>query len=247
MSKEYGRLSTMLYDLTKPVGHSLNGDIEYYLKKCEHISGRILEAGVGTGRVLIPFIKRGHLVDGLDSSKDMLEQCRRNLEIHQVQALLYEQDLLEMALPHRYEAIIMPAGSFCLLAKDRVKEILSRFEQHLNPGEQVILDLEMPLSFKAGTTKTSRFPLTEDSELIFTSFSQEVDWLNQKTSSVNQYELFVKGKRVETETAPFVMYWYGVEEFVMLLSSMNFQDIRYEVGYGKEGSDMVTFTAVKGA
>lgn len=33
MYKNYGPLSTELYDFTKPVGYSLGGDIEYYLER----------------------------------------------------------------------------------------------------------------------------------------------------------------------------------------------------------------------
>jgi len=119
MEKEYGRLSTMFYEYSKPVGHSIDGDIEYYSGRLEHISGRILEAGVGTGRVLIPLIKKGLTIDGIDSSPAMLEQCRINLETHECTASLYEQDLTASSLPHRYEAIIMPAGSFCLLPRQK--------------------------------------------------------------------------------------------------------------------------------
>lgn len=247
MSKEYGHLSTMFYELTKPVGCSLDGDIDYYSKKCETVTGRILEAGVGTGRVLIPLIRMGHTVDGVDSSAHMLKQCRRNLERHQLQALLYEQDLVDLSLPHRYDAIIMPAGTFCLLPRDSVKEVLWNFHQHLNAGGQIILDLEMPVSFKVGQTSTSRISMPGDRELIFTSHSESIDWLNQKTSSVNRYELTQRGKVMMAETAHFVLYWYGIREFEMLLTRMNFRDISHEAGNGKEASAMVTFSATKGA
>jgi hypothetical protein len=49
MFNEYGKLSTMLYEHTKPIGYSINGDIEYYSEKLKNLSGRVLEAGVGTG------------------------------------------------------------------------------------------------------------------------------------------------------------------------------------------------------
>jgi len=31
MFKEYGELSTRLYEHTKTIGHSIDGDIEYYI------------------------------------------------------------------------------------------------------------------------------------------------------------------------------------------------------------------------
>lgn len=40
----YSSLCTELYDYTKPVGYSLNGDIEYYEERLKNCRGRILEA-----------------------------------------------------------------------------------------------------------------------------------------------------------------------------------------------------------
>lgn len=42
----YSTLCTELYDYTKPVGYSLNGDIEYYEERLKNCRGRILEAAV---------------------------------------------------------------------------------------------------------------------------------------------------------------------------------------------------------
>lgn len=70
----------MFYECLKPVGHSIDGDIEYCSRRLEDITGRVLEAGVGTGRMLIPLIKKGLTIDGIDSSPEMLEQCRINLK-----------------------------------------------------------------------------------------------------------------------------------------------------------------------
>ena len=45
MFSTYGPLSTLVYDMTKPVGHSIDGDIEYYKERLKTCQGRILEAG----------------------------------------------------------------------------------------------------------------------------------------------------------------------------------------------------------
>lgn len=65
MFSYYSNLCTEVYDLTKPVGHSVGGDIEYYLDRLQSCSGRILEAAVGSGRMLIPLLEAELVVDGL--------------------------------------------------------------------------------------------------------------------------------------------------------------------------------------
>ena len=246
MFKEYGELSTMVYEHTKPVGHSIDGDIEYYSEKLKNLHGRVLEAGVGTGRMLIPLAKSGIVVDGVDISGEMLGKCRENMKKHGVTADLYEQDLTALSLPCKYDAIIMPTGSFCLLPRPRIRETLTLFHNHLNEGGRLIVDLEMPVGFREGETKACSFPMSADAGILLSSFSEKMDWLAQSTSYISRYELIEKGKVTKTEISNFVLYWYGVAEFEMLLAHSGFEGIKHETGYGNvEQSQLVTFTAFK--
>jgi len=245
MFKEYGELSTMLYEHTKPVGHSIDGDIEYYTEKLKRISGRVLEAGVGTGRMLIPLAQSGIMIDGVDISDEMLTQCKVNMEKYDVVADLYRQDLTKLSLPCKYDAIMMPTGSFCLLPKLQMKEILEGFYKHLNEGGKLIVDLEMPAGFLKGETTVSSFPLTGEKGIIMTNFSEQIDWLAQKTSYISKYELVENGEVTKTEFSNFVLYWYGITEFEMLLARVGFEHFEYEIGYGGNQTQIITFTAVK--
>lgn len=246
MFKEYGSLSTMLYQFTKPVGHSLDGDIEYYYEHLKDLKGKILEAGVGTGRMMIPFLQKGIAIEGVDISEDMLKQCRINLELANVQGTLYQEDLITMHLPQKYEAIIMPTGSFCLLPRDKVGAVLQSFYDHLVDGGCLMIDLELPVSFAENTTTVSQFDLGENKGILFTSMTQEMDWLQQKTSSINRYELIEAGQVTKSEVANFDLYWYGLNEFDLLLEKNGFHSIRYTLNYEKnETASLVTFFATK--
>ncbi len=103
----------------------------------------------------------------------------------------------------------------------------------------------MPVSFQEGFTKTEIFSLAADRTIHFSTSSEKIDWMNQKTSYINKYELFEKGRLTKTELANFTLYWYGIEEFVMRLSLLGFKDITYEIGYGNQQSGMVSFIAYK--
>jgi len=244
MFKEYGELSTTLYECTKPVGHSINGDIEYYSEKLKKVQGSILEAGVGTGRMLIPLIRKGIKIDGVDLSAEMLAQCKVNLEKYGVNAKLYQQDLTNMSLPNKYGAIIMPTGSFCLLPKDRIIDVLGSFNNHLDAEGKIILDLLMPSDFKKGEVESYGCPLHDGTGILFTSFSVDIDWIAQKTSYIHRYELLKNGEIQKTEISNFTLYWYGISEFEMLLELAGFTEINHVLGYGDiDNSSIVTFTA----
>ncbi len=111
MFSQYGKLCNEVYDLTKPVGHSLGGDIEFYRDRLSSCNGRILEAAVGSGRLLIPLLEAGLPVDGVDDSEDMLAACRSRCAQRGLHPRLYQARLQDLSLPDKYEAIIVPAGS----------------------------------------------------------------------------------------------------------------------------------------
>ena len=243
---EYGELSTKLYQLTKPVGTSVAGDLEYYYQQLKGIKGKILEAGVGTGRVLIPLLKKGLLVEGVDLSQQMLDQCRANLDKEGLTAALYQGDLTALNLPCKYEAIIMPTGSFCLLPKMKIAEILSSFYNHLEPGGKLIVDLELPSWFVKNEVSVRHCPIDDETGIVFTNTAQSIDWFKQKTSYIHRYDLVRNGYVMKTEISNFVLHWYGIEEFVLFLEKFMFSNVNYVVGYGKDpDASLVTFIAEK--
>ena len=212
MFKEYGKLGTLLYEATKPIGFSVNGDIEYYTQKLKGLESKILEAGVGTGRMLIPFLKDGFIIDGVDNSPEMLAQCKVNMEKYGVYTNLFEQDLTNMSLPDKYSAIIMPTGSFCLLLKDKIEKVLDSFYQHLMKDSKLIFDIEMPMDFYKGEISTFSKELDDNSGILLTSYSQSIDWYNQKVEYLLKYELLQDGEVKDTEISKFILYWYGINE-----------------------------------
>ncbi|MCL2593711.1 MAG: class I SAM-dependent methyltransferase, partial [Defluviitaleaceae bacterium] len=188
----------------------------------------------------------GLTVDGVDLSAEMLAKCRLNLDKHKICAKLYQQDLTSLDLPNKYGAIIMPTGSFCLLSKNLVNDVLNLFYSHLDDGGKIIIDLEFPMDFKSGEVRSYSYPLCNDIGILFTSSSQDIDWIAQKTSYIHRYELLKNGEVQKTEVSNFTLYWYGILEFEMLLKSAGFVDISYELGYGtSNNSSLITFSAVK--
>lgn len=250
MFSYYGKLSTELYDFTKPIGKSINGDIEYYLERLGNINGRLLEAGVGSGRFLIPLLEQGNTVDGIDYSKEMLDSCKKRCEKRGLNPNLYEGDLRVFSFPDKYEAIVMPTGSFCLIENrlDSIK-VLTNFKNHLAPKGRIIIDLFMPYDFKVGEIVTDSFSLLNGEGITLESKSIEMDWIKQTTKTYLKYEKWKDGKLIDTELQEFGLRWYGIEEFKMLLESIGFTDITISAGYvyGKYPSNangMITFEAV---
>ncbi|MGG3449357.1 class I SAM-dependent methyltransferase [Domibacillus aminovorans] len=251
MFSYYGALSTEVYDFTKPVGYSIDGDIEYYHERLKGTRGKILEAGVGSGRFFIPLLEKGFIVDGIDYSPEMLDSCRKRCRERGLNPKLYEGNLSSFSLESKYEAIVIPTGSFCLIESTKeAKDALKCFYNHLMPGGRVIVDLEFPSNWRTGEITTSTFSLSKEEGISLENKSIEINWVDQYTLSYLKYEKWRKGKLVDTELQKFAMRWYGIEEFKLILESVGFSDITCSADYTykkqpSKDSQLITFEAVR--
>ncbi|MGI2294488.1 class I SAM-dependent methyltransferase [Paenibacillus sp. GXUN7292] len=249
----YGELCTEVYDLTKKVGQSINGDLEYYYSRLKQTEGKILEVMAGSGRVTIPLLEKGLNIEGTDYSSQMLASCRNRLAERGLHANLYEADLQKLSLPHKYAAIIIPAGSF-LLIEDREQSLqaLKRLYDHLLPGGRLILDLFLPDNqFEAGqTSPISTYHMPDGDMITMESTLVETSFFHQYKVSYLKYEKWREGALIQTELQRFALRWYGVEEFKLLLEHIGFQDIviSADFEYGKtpdSNSECFVYEAVK--
>ncbi|SDW20755.1 class I SAM-dependent methyltransferase [Paenibacillus sp. CF384] len=249
----YGKLCTEVYDLTKRVGQSLGGDLEYYQERLSGCKGRILEAMVGSGRVIIPLLEAGLLVDGVDYSPDMLASCRKRCEDRGLNVRLFESNLVELDLPDRYEAIIIPGGSF-LLIENREDSIaaLKRLYEHLQPGGRLMLSLFLPDTHfeSGGFGGSSTFHLPDGDMITMEGKLLEADFFDQYKVTLLKYEKWRKGALIETELQRFALRWYGVHEFKLVLESIGFKDVvvSADYEYGRtpsNGKQSYAFEAVR--
>ena len=111
MLNYYGRLSSEVYDLDKPVGRSF-GDIEFYEERLKSCEGPILEPATGTGRILIPLLEKGFDIEGFDSSQDMLRICRQNSQKRGLSPRLFEAKMESFSQAKKYKAMSLRAHFF---------------------------------------------------------------------------------------------------------------------------------------
>jgi ubiquinone/menaquinone biosynthesis C-methylase UbiE len=227
----YGRLATEVYDITKPIGHTF-GDVEFYLQRLKSCTGRVLEPAVGTGRVMIPLLEAGIEVEGVDNSPEMLAICRARCAERGLQPVLHEGDMGSLSLPERYEAIIIPAGSFLLIERrEESLGALKRFREHLVRGGRLILDLELQTDLRVGTISTGTVETPQGETITTESNVVEVNFLEQYSVSYLRYEKWQEGELMQTEMQRFALRWYGLEEFELVLKSLGFSEVVVSADY----------------
>ena len=138
------RLLAELYD-----AFPFSADLPLYLELAAEQGGRVLELCCGTGRVLVPLARAGHLVTGLDASEPMLEVARRKLvaagPVATERARLVVGDVREFDLAASFDLALIPVNSFAHLVEraDQLRA-LDRVIAHLRPEGLLALHLFNP-------------------------------------------------------------------------------------------------------
>lgn len=95
---------------------------------------KILEAGCGTGRLMIPIARMGHHLTGIDYHRDSLRLAQQNLDAAGVRARLIEADLLD-ALSNMDDASFDVALAIeSLYVNEHYDKILEHLARIVRPG-----------------------------------------------------------------------------------------------------------------
>jgi SAM-dependent methyltransferase len=121
-------------------------DLRFELQHLEKLSrslakgSKILDLGCGTGRPIADFLSQQRFqVTGVDGSHEMIALAKKYVPA----AKFYVQDMRELDLSEKFDAILMWHSSFHLSVADQIP-LFKKLQAHLNPGGY--------LMFTSGTT-----------------------------------------------------------------------------------------------
>ena len=209
-----------------------------------------LDAGCGTGRLLLPWLRDGLDVDGCDVSADMISLCRKRARREGFHPTLLVQPLHELDPPRRY-ATIVSCGVFGLgSTRAEDQEALRRFRRCLEPGGTLLLDNEVPYTnarlWQQWTPEERRrlpepWPQSgerrrtgDGSDLELRSRTVDVDPLDQTAVLEIRAEKWRDGKLIAAEERAISMRMYLRDELRLMLDCAGFSRVDVRGGYADE-------------
>ena len=119
-------------------------DNEYFLNEIKRTRGKVLEIGVGTGRLFINALNQGADIYGLDISEEMLHVLYRKLQQEQHYRISL-QNIINFAFDFKFALIIAPFRVIMhLLDKEQQMKAIDNIYEHLNNNGRFIFDTFIP-------------------------------------------------------------------------------------------------------
>jgi SAM-dependent methyltransferase len=143
MSELYPDYFARFYDL---IYHQMRdgSDSDFFIDRIRQTKGRILEVGVGTGRLFMKALESGADIYGIDISPAMLDILRKKLP-PEYQKRINLQNIVDFKSDMKYDLIIAPFRVFMhLIEKNDQLDALNNVYENLNPGGEFIFDTFIP-------------------------------------------------------------------------------------------------------
>ncbi len=237
-------------------------DLEFFRDAIKRCGEPALDAGCGTGRLLLPFLRLGLDVDGSDVSTDMLGWCATKAEAEGLSVNLYPQAMHELDLPRRYQTVVV-CGSFGI-GGTRATDLkgLRRIHAHLEPGGTLVMDHHLPKrdsDYGEAQAESLGLPrkwpeqgdrrrTSDGAEFELRTRLLEADPEERTITREISVREFVDGAEVTNETYSIVICGYSTTEVESMLEEAGFGEIRVTGALEDRspcpGDDFIVFEAV---
>ncbi len=137
----YGERIAGAYD--DYVGHKFDEEAEVSLLADLAAGGRVLELGVGTGRVAIPLSQMGLEVHGIESSPAMVDQLRAKPHGEEVSVTV--GDFADVDVPGTFSLCLAVFSTlFMLRCQEDQLRCFANVAAHLEPGGSFVVEAFVP-------------------------------------------------------------------------------------------------------
>src|SRR5919109_2534700 len=137
----YGERIADVYDTLTQIPKDTNEAVGFLAELAGR--GRVLELGVGTGRLALPLRERGVNIEGIDASPAMVAQLRRKPGGHDIPVTM--GNFGDLIVDGRFSLIFIAFNTlFALLGQDDQLHCFHRVAEHLEPQGAFVVEAFVP-------------------------------------------------------------------------------------------------------
>ena len=199
-------------------------DVAFYVELAER-HGRVLEYGVGNGRLALPAARAGAQVTGVDHSRPMLEDFKKRLAVEpkivRARVTLRRGDMRSVRIGRAFPLVTCPFNAFLHLYERRdVERFLARVREHLAPRGAFVFDISNPSAYelvrdpnRAYFCPRFRYPRTGD----MVRYTERFDYDQARQILFVTMEFLPQGKEHESWVTPLAHRQFFPQELEALL------------------------------
>ena len=192
---------------------SVTEDIPFYVELALAAGGRVLEVGVGSGRIAVPVALAGVPVVGVDTSPVMLDLARERAAPHGVELELVRADMRDLPDLGRFALVLVPFRAFLHLRDDEERlAVLRALHARLEPGGALAFDVFHP----------DREDIAETHE----RWLEREPGISEHASWDEAARRLVLTVRADAVRAQMELWWVAPREWRRLLEEAGFEDVR---------------------
>lgn len=137
----YGERIANVYDTLTQIPKDTNEAVAFLVELAGR--GRVLELGIGTGRLALPMRERGIRVEGIDASPAMVAQLRRKPGGEDMPVTM--GNFADLAVDGRFSLMFIVFNTlFALLTQDDQLRCFHRVAEHLEPEGAFVVEAFVP-------------------------------------------------------------------------------------------------------
>jgi SAM-dependent methyltransferase len=220
---------------------------EFYLDLAQAANGPVLDVACGTGRVMIPCLRLGLDIEGLDLYDGMLDRLRRKAAAEGLHPRLHRADMSDFRLTRQFFLIMIPFNAFIHnMTADAQIRCLTLCREHLLPGGLLAFDTFFPGREIIMATDGARVLEGEIAHLetglpVRMYDTRSFDRVEQTQRSINEVEfLDAAGNVVETRRSECCSRFIYKSEMELLLLLSGFA--RWQISGGFDRRPLVNET-----
>jgi SAM-dependent methyltransferase len=200
--------------------------------------GPALEIGCGSGRLLLPLLQRGHQVEGLELSPDMLALCREAAAALGLDPLLHEGDMSVFDPGKTYASLLLPA--FTLQLAPDPAAALVHFRSLLDPGGVIYLSVFIPFAelhreLPEGEWYDDHRTTLPDGRAASVETRHRLDRKARVLDREHRYRLHQPDGTLEAEhTSTQTLRWFTARQLRGLLSKAGFEPLHAVADFDPE-------------